>query len=366
MYYSFLDEIDKYIKEKGIPFKNIIVNYSYFPDVINQVILDQLRKSTSFFELGVEEYILEYDKIGNLYLHAKDKKCVANVIISNCNNLSVDFSFGGISEKRLLEEAYMLRTLEEERMAIREDIKKMDLSLKDKVLLENKRVRKMATNNYYRLRNSGISILDLVDYQEELEECVDKIKKYIDYLNKMYQEDVTKNNDVMKGICYLEPKKDTVIRRDKGVTSDKSKERINPVIEASARLEILDSYDYLYKDYAYTNDSREISYMNYLYEIDDEMYVLIMEPYNGIKYTKIAVFKYEEMNEEVFREAVKSYLELSASEFMMCEGTSRSSHTSLNTFRGIINYTLVPKDTKLVSPGFKKKIRSIKDEIREI
>ena len=38
--YSMLNEIDKYIKKNGIPFNRISFSYTYLPDFINYVLLE--------------------------------------------------------------------------------------------------------------------------------------------------------------------------------------------------------------------------------------------------------------------------------------------------------------------------------------
>ena len=44
---NFIKEIDKYIKENGIPFRNIEINYSYFPTYFNHAITLKLREVTT-------------------------------------------------------------------------------------------------------------------------------------------------------------------------------------------------------------------------------------------------------------------------------------------------------------------------------
>lgn len=235
--YSILKEIDQYIIENGIPFKNIKVSYTYFSKYVNQVILELMRdtKACDEFELGPREYTIEYDELGQIYLLAtEEKRKHSNLIIcSNPNNLKVSFPHKAFSERRVIEVACEYRYLDEYRLMIRKILKGKELSMRDRVEIETSIIRETAFANYKQLKNEGKNILDMVDYEESLRDSVTDLKKYIDYLNHEYQEEVIAK-EVMYGISYKEPVPDSdAFRRGPREFGVKpTKERKNAVMGA--------------------------------------------------------------------------------------------------------------------------------------
>lgn len=364
--YSILKEIDQYIIENGIPFKNIKVSYTYFSKYVNQVILELMRdtKACDEFELGPREYTIEYDELGQIYLLATDEKRKhSNLIIcSNPNNLKVSFPHKTFSERRVIEVACEYRYLDEYRLMIRKIIRGKELSMRDRVELENSIIRETAFANYKKLKSEEKKILDMVDYEGSLRDSVTALKKYIDYLNHEYQEEVIAK-EVMHGISYKEPvpESDAFRRGPREFGVKPTKERKNAVMGAEERIEVLEEHTYVYKDYAFTGNNKEIEYMVYLYNVRDNEFVLVMEPYNGVKYTKIVVLHEKEINREVFNALVKRYLELSNNEFALMDNVARSSHTTIDTFRESMNYAILGGEVEKATSTFKKKIKSIKD-----
>ena len=60
--YSMLEKIDSYIKENGLPFREITFGYSYFDQYLDLAITNMVRKiSGKHFNMGSLEYSLVYD-----------------------------------------------------------------------------------------------------------------------------------------------------------------------------------------------------------------------------------------------------------------------------------------------------------------
>ena len=359
---SILNNIKEYIDMKGIPFDTISINYSYFPKYYNQAILNRLRKITgNHFELGPSNYTISFDKYGNIYLMIHDNTgktnlCIANTTISLDSNLLISV----IPEKEIMLEAKILKDLDRERKLFKNMInnKYQGLNAQDKVNLEN--------NIINTLVNSMVPDVsyDLVkeSMRKDVIESTNNIISYIDYLNQRYMEEVKLEEDnSMKGIMFIEPEKDYNGKRVLGNTNTISKERNNPLIPANDRISILNNYKYIYRDYAYTSSNKEIEYLNYLYKIDSDKYLLLMEPYNGNKFTRMAIINTEGyISREDFDVMVRKYLELSNREFDYVGNTVKISHTSIEAYSKKIDYAIMGVNDKINNPYFVERVKKIK------
>lgn len=363
--FSILKEIHQYIVENGIPFKNIRVSYTYFSKYVNQAILELVRGASlnNEFELGPREYTIQYDNQGQIYLLATDRVEHVNVVICrDPSSLDLDYPHATFSEKRVIRDACECKRLDDFRQMIREILIEEDINPRNRVELENKILNKTAISDYKRLKEEGRSILDMVDYEDSLRDTVTNLKKYIDYLNQKYQEEVI-SKEVMYGISYREPTPDSDIfkRGPREFGYKPTKDRKNIVMGAEERIEILERYPYVYKDYAFTANNKEIDYMVYLYNVRENEFVMIMEPYNGMKYTKVVILHKNNISRDEFNGFVKEYLELSNNEFALRENGARTSHTTIDTYKKSMKYAILGDNINNVTSSFKKRIRSIKD-----
>ena len=366
--YSILKEVDKYIKENGIPFKDVIVSYDYFPKHINQAILNAIRETQNErYDFGVPEYRISYDELGNIYMMVHDSTKRSNICISNERiMLDGNYSVHFITEDKIIKEACMLKHMDQERDIIRQMVHDTykDLSMLDKVKLENNIINTLAKNNLEKLEKDNESIFDIVSYNEEITDSANKINDYIAYLNAYYMEDLREKEAEMRmdGIFYMEPDSDTVIRKGTSTPSKGSHERVNQVMPADERIDVLEDYSYIYREFAYSTDKSQIDYMSYLYQINNK-YILVMEPYNGIKHTKIAVIDANrEITKDEFKKMVKYYLELSYKETLEEKSVIRCYHTTIDKYINDIHYTLTGENEKIIHPYFKSKIKTLKEQ----
>lgn len=369
--YSMLEKIDKHIREKGIAFNSITFNYSYLSDSLNQAILNEIRNIQSQdsykgkFDFGCEYYTLTYDNNDNLCLLAtchKNKDKIA--IVQEGTVLNIGYPLMVISEDKLIKKAcaieYIRPTIE--KIKDRFDKENVSNNLLDRVKY-----------NYYSMDtlvnliidDKNLNLFEKVNYKEIMEDITKKIIDYIDYLNDIYQSELKDDEKelLMEGISYIEPDADHIIRKNNGLSSSNNGERINMVISANDRMELLNSYPYLYREYAYSNNSKEINYLNYLYNLGNGKYVLIMEPYSGIKYTKIAIIDREdEITKEDFISLVRYYLQLSHLQINDDKSVIRCGHTSFETFKNVIQYSVVGVCENMTNEIFKKKIKGLKEK----
>ena len=370
--FSLLNSLDEYIKEKGIPFKYFKINYSYFPDYINQAILNHIRKNCigSDLELGPENYQLGYSNNGILYLLAKDSKEHVNIVISATNEkLDLDFPCQLIPEKRIVREACYLKTFEKYRTIMREVIRKEELNISqyEKVLLENKLVNAFCDNKHEEMYAAGEDILNDANYEESLKESYAKIVEYIDYLNKMYQESINGKYGSyhMNGIRYNEPVGTGRTKNNVSLNlgDSSSKERVNQVIPASDRIDAIEKYPFLYKDYAYKDSTKEIIFMNYLFRTSKDNYILLIEPYNGMGYTKMIFIDSEEfISRDDFANKVRYYLELPFMELLEHNNVINCCHTKFETFESALDCALMGSDSDVINIQLQKKLENLRNQ----
>lgn len=183
-------------------------------------------------------------------------------------------------------------------------------------------------------------VVDTVDYDSIFSLNANRINEYIKYTNDAYQAHLERIKEKKLGISYTEPEVSSIPRINH-VSYSPNKEKINPIMSFSSRNAILEGYPYIYREYAYVNDSDDITHMAYLYLVGYNKYMLVLEPYNGIKYTQIVIFERNyEVTKEEFIKLVKYYLELSYVDSLKNDKIIRTNHTTLDTFKSNMDFAI--------------------------
>jgi hypothetical protein len=285
------------------------------------------------------------------------------VCISNHSvELDADYYITFIHESAIIREAYLLKQMDSERKAIKkmidEDYK--DLDMINKVKLQNNIINTLVKNKLVKNGN----YVDTFPYEIELMDSVDKINAYIDYLNDYYLEDLKHEEDLRQvpDIFYVEPEQDVSGKRGHNTGSTNAMERANEVMAVSLRKDVLDAYPYIYRGNAYTTDKSHFEYMSYLY-LSNGKYILVMEPYNGVKHTKIAIIDANrEITKDEFTDMVQYYLQLSYRETISEKTVVRTYHTTIDKYSHDINYAITGNDENIVPTYFKGKVKALKEQ----
>lgn len=95
---GILKEVDKYIKENGIPFRFFEINSSLLPNAFNSAVDLKLREITDekFVIGGFPNYYLYYDANGRLFLEARSNIHTRLLIFGDEDFDSAYSSFSGI------------------------------------------------------------------------------------------------------------------------------------------------------------------------------------------------------------------------------------------------------------------------------
>ncbi len=330
--YSILKRVEQYVRDFGMPYKKVLISSSYFPENFNRVVLEELNKE---LQLGkredyIKEYILSLEEDDELKLLTYASNNKTRLIISpEDRNFNYQLAGKKISEYAIIEEI--------------------------------QRREKQAVNDLVciaKAKGLGSRInIDLMSLDIELRQSAKLCIAYIDYLNKYYQEMLKSNNEKEKlMIKFTEPESSTVIRRtrigDKGTP-----ERVNSILSVDERIRALEAYDYLYSGYGYSKSSKEIEYINYLYDIGDNRYALIMEPYNGTKATKVQIIcSTDTIDMKCFDELVKTTLSLPFSAICKRNDIMRFYHLTMESFENNLASIIIGK-SKTCDKQFDYKIR---------
>lgn len=343
--YSFLEEINNYVLENGIPFKNISISSSYFPKYFNQAVLRELRKSVDrkWYDNEIESYELVFeDNILQLVVRSKNKHTV--LVIFNKN---LWFSFKEPSRKIFDTNVISLATYYEKK-----ELEKIKNELDSKGL-------------------TGRYNLEHISMEESLKlsalSCID----YINYLNKYYLKQLEEENEKIKektvSLSFNAPEASPSAPRNYEKLGGISRERVNSVLPADDRRQILESYDYIYVGYATSNncnaaENKEKVYLNYLYYLGSDKYALVMEPYSGVSHTKIMIFEHSgEITKDMFSKLVKYTLELSYDELNNRGNIIKTNHTSIDVFASLLEYVVKNSNTvTLLNNYTRKKIENLR------
>ena len=336
--FSIINRVSLYMRDFGIPFENIYISSSYFPDSFNKIVLEELNKvlPKCEYERNFSEYIFSLEGNGELKLIVYARNGKTRLIILP-DDAVIDYSIPG---KKIRESAIVERVKRKEEKVINEIIS----YLRDKKLSER-------------------ATITLSPYEKELKNTANMCISYIDYCNKYYKETLKADSETEESaIKYVKPESSTIIRRT--VIGDNHKaERVNSIISVADRLQILKSYDYIYSGYAYSQSNKEVEYLNYLYCIGDGLYALIMEPYNATSATKVQFIKggSDHISREEFESFVKEALRIPYSELLKRKDIMRLYHSTLENYDNKLSIIL--KDaSKKSNKSYLSRVRRIIEE----
>lgn len=354
-----LKEVDKYIKDNGIPFKCFELNYSLFPSAFNGAVDDKLREITDagFVLTGPSNYYLYYDENGRLFLEAKTRGS-NKLLIFDDEEFASAYSFllgHKVCEGEIHNKASVIISSMDERLKVRKTLNNIDYVRTHPI----ERVKAEAEIMKVFNANGETPISD--SYEREVEASIQKITSYIKYLMDTYQKDLEEyyENSVLD-IQFTEPETSTVIRKYKG-TSTGSQDRCNDVIPLSDRIEALRRYPFKYFGRAYSNSSKDTLYYCFMYEREDGIPVMILEPASGTKHTK-TIFLDRDANysEEDFISLVREYLELPYTDYVNNKRTILHNHTNINWFNIALELAMTFNSSSKYTKKYQNGIRGYK------
>ncbi len=406
MFYPLLENIDKYVKENGIATKDIYISIKRLPTSLMEAASKELERFGRNFTID-DTCVLTYDDNGNLCLVLSYNNMKTNLLITNATeDLSFPnpgFKFTKVRCFNIFREAQRMEWINRKVFSSHKELynkylkkyedaieKASNTEERNKLLYEfynkKKELRSILRDQIEFLFNSNSIAVNLNEesiLNKELERFENVAKQYIKYINDEYIESKKKqhNNDIV----YFTPEEKEYIPRS-GESSSKlylgePQERKNVVLASDYRDEVIDLLNPIMTKIAipsvktgvyvspYVDDGLDVDsmYTCSLIEVGNNEYKLIIEPFNGMKYTKVAYFTTEdEMTSDLFDEIIKKYISLNEKHVSESKAIIRIGHTTRETYENEIWYSIT-KDKKLkCHKYFTDKVDSmIPDEIKK-
>ena len=382
--YPLLSNINKYVEENGIIKSAIYINAKRLPKYIVQVAVNELSKTGDACMID-DTCILAYDKEGKLSLiltfndgtkrlvitdskeplHFPDKnfkfsKMRSDTVYKKAKKLEyIDFivnsSFDDIYSKYIMKYRNKIAqstTKEGRDKAIKMynyKTREVKSILRDEIniLIDNGHIKEFKT------------MVSSVDHELSLFE--EAAKQYISYLNNEHL-------NIMKNECiYFDKDKthNTKVKSHSGqVHNDGRKNSILPFEFREEAIKVLKP-TMIVKGQENVVDDKVISasdvvYYSYLVDLGNNEYKLIIEPFNGTKYTKVAYFTYDgEMSYDKFKEIVTDYLTMSEKEVIDSKSMIRLGHTSDENYLASVWYTVTRDNELKVNPNIIEKVNKL-------
>lgn len=333
--YSVLKKVDLYAQNFGMPYRELVVSSSYFPEYFNKIACEHLNRAIDCDrKIGkIDEYTISYEGNDKIKLIAFAPNGKTRLVIFP-DEESFDYSIVGrkVSEEAIIKEAIFREA---------EEVMQINRILEMKGLKER-----------YQVQGKP--------FATSLKESADKCRRYIEYWNGIYKEQMGDNAELSMGkLYYSQPVASTVVRRT-SVNADTGKsERINSVLPVDERKQVLESYGPILGTCAYSKNSHDIEYFNYLYSVGDNRYLAIMEPYSGMSLTKAVYFKSNDgVDEAQFNCIVKSVLELPYDKVTKDKGIIGLYHSTMDSFDNKLSVLVTGKTKSDVNTsGLTKRVR---------
>lgn len=324
--YSLLERIDMYAQDCGFPFNSIYISSTYFPESFNRVVLRELDELLVGMnqnpEKFIDNYIFTYDGTDKLKMIVCGRNSKIRLVI-----FPKDCPYEMTVGKRMSEY----------------EIYDMVNDYEYANLLQLRKISKsMGVGNAINM--------EIVPLSKRMKESTKMCLSYIDFWNKRYQVE-QKEERMASMIHYTKPESVGEVRTigGYGIGTVRNYERVNGILSAKVREDILSSYDYMYKGYSYTDSSLEITHMNYMYQIGQYCYALVIEPYSGEGITRTYLRRTKApMTQKSFEELVRYVLSIPYKELLRRDNIIITYHTSLESFdenlsiilRGVSKYNL--------------------------
>jgi hypothetical protein len=405
MEYDLLKKIDEFVKEKGISTTETYISTRRLPRFLVEAAIRELSKNGTEYRID-DTCVIAYDKNGYISLILTFNNGKTSLLITDTTeNLSFEnpnFKFTKIRSQNLFKKARRIEWVERRVHASFNQlygkyIKKYETSITEtdnEKEAEKRKVRLVKKKNEFKnvLRDQIEFLLESGEVEpdfekessltQELQRFENAAKQYIEYINNEYIE--SKKTKDKSNIVYFEPEEPEGLSRRSGEASGSlyvgEQERKNVVLASNFRDDVITELEPIMTKIAIPNVITGTYVSSYVSEEDqiDKMYTcslialgnneykLIMEPFNGMKYTRVAYFTYDgEMTDEVFTAIIKKYISLNQYHVLSSPSMIQISHTSRDAYMNAIWYSVL-KDKKLsCHKYFMDKVDSMTPEVIE-
>lgn len=402
MSYPLLENIDKFVKENGISTNEVYISSKRLPLALIEAATKEISKNGARYKLD-DTCIITYDNEGHLALVLTFNDGKTNLLITDTNeNLTFpnpNFKFTRIRSANILAKAKRLdwinrKVYESFGKLYSKYLKKYEDSIKEAPNETEKRKRE---DRLLKKRNEFRSILHdqiecmLVDegvsvdydkssaFNKELERFESVVEQYIAYINKEYIE--SKKKKVNNDIVYYTPEEGDGLPRRSGevITPEEEQERKNIVLPSDFRDSVIEELHPIvtkvavpavetrtYGSSESITDTADRLYTCSLIRVGEDEYKLIMEPFNGTKYTRIAYIKTSaEITDEMVNTFIKRYLSMNSEHVLATPSMIRIGHTTDEAYMNSVWYAILRDKRIKCRKYFMEKVDSLVPEVFE-
>ena len=311
---SILSSLSEYAKENKLPFEQLSISFTLFPNEFYNTIIDYLKEVRNKYDdsIKITEFRVIWDKDKNAYFEFIGNDNTNLVITQE----SVSYNY--------LPQSYKVRENDFFSKVVDNDISK------------NKQILDSLPNEF----KDRFVKYDNLDIYKMLNEGKEEIIRYANFFLERYKTVDT----IYFNESDLAPQK----HYSKKNNTNTKDERKNEEMPFEDREKALDSYESEFDFNAKATNS-ESTYKVKVYKLKDKKYRLIMEPTLGTKYTKVVYIDKEKLDYQEAKEIVIDTLELSRTETTNRDDITRHSHTTLEGYKNLLEYILKNEDNGLSS-----------------
>ena len=401
MSYPLLRNVDRYVKENGIAAQEVYVSTNRLPVALKEAAIRELSKTGIEYKLD-NLFIVSYDNNGNLSLILTFNDAKTNLLITDTpENLvfpNAGFRYTRIKSDKIFRKAQQIEWVNKKEYLSYEKLydkymKKYEEYLAKATTEEDRENRKQLVfrkkNEFKSLLRDQLELLsggkepeiDLDNktlFNKQLKSLESVIEQYISYINKETIERVKEESQ--SEVVYFTPEEPegNIRRNGKPIGKALVKDRKNYVIAANYRFYILNELEPIFSKVAIPSvktkvygendyeDDVDNMYSCSLFSLGNDEYKLVMEPFNGIKYTKVANFIYRgEITDDVLISIIRKFVSLNTEHILQSDSIIRIGHTSPETYYNEIRYAILGDKKIDCYAHFMDKVDNMSPEIIE-
>ncbi len=401
MSYPLLENIDRYVKENGIATQEVYVSSKRLPRVLIEAATRELSKNGIEYKLD-DTFIVSYDNNGHLSLVLTFNGGKTNLVITDTQeNLvfpNTNFRFTKLKSEKIFSKAKKIEWVDKKVYLTYDELykkylKKYEDSIEEvedeKEKERRKRVLFKKKNTFKELLSDQLELLldsnnldvDLDKnslFDKQLQELENVVEQYIAYINKETIERAKEkaNSDI---VFFVPEEPEGNIRRSGAPRKNVEEyERKNNVLSSEYRDEVINTLNPIMTKVAMSKvkvkiygeeeleDDFDSIYTCNLIGLGNNEYKLIMEPFNGMRYTKVAYFIYDgEITDEILCDIIKKYVSLNTEHVLESNNMVRIGHTTPDAFLNSVLYAVLRDKRLKCRKYFTDKVDGLVPEVIE-
>ena len=378
MYYPLLENLDNFIRENGIATKEVYISTKRLPHTLIEAAAKELSKNGRDYSID-DTCVLSYDNGGHICLVLTFNNMKTNLLITDAiDNLrfpNPNFKFTKVRSSNIFRKAQRIEWIDRKVYASYHELynkyvkayedyaneattEKERITRETRLLKKKREFRNLLKDQIEFLFESNSITADYgssTTFNQELKKFENTAIQYISYLNNEYKESKKKN---VSSVVYFTPEENIPSERRSGAPSSiyiGEHERKNAVLAANYRDQIVESLNPIMTKVAISDtqvgtindtklsngDDLDSMYTCSILLIGQDEYKLVMEPFNGTRYTKVAYFTYHGvLDNDIIDDIIKKYISMNNKHILESNSIIRIGHTTDEAYTNSLLYAI--------------------------